>query len=138
MNNNTKLYLIIKLVLLLADVSYAENLGGMALKDEDIKCIIGSLDSIVLELGKLRKDGKGLNEDLESLANSQYTIKDDTNLIANRSIDGVKFCEFEEDANAWILNNPDKKVIDVKFSTLYATNEERKVYSLLISYQNRE
>ena len=99
---------------------------------------ISLLESIALELGKIREVGRGLNEDSESLAHSQYTIKDDINLIANRSIDGVKFCEFEEDANAWISSNPDKKVIDVKFSTLYATNEERKVYSLLISYQNRK
>jgi hypothetical protein len=52
-------------------------------------------------------------------------------------VDGVKFCEYAEDVNKWIANNPDKVVVDVKLSSAYNVESEQLSYCCLILYKNK-
>lgn len=50
----------------------------------------------------------------------------------NKGIDGVKFCDYEEEVNEWIAKNDDKIVIDVKVTSTYNIREEIPMTGFLI------
>ncbi|WP_167880965.1 hypothetical protein [Methanococcoides sp. AM1] len=58
-------------------------------------------------------------------------------MTESKSIDGVKFCEYEKDVNNWIENNPDKIVVDVKLTSTYNAKWEELHYGCLILYRNK-
>jgi len=71
---------------------------------------------------------------------SRFILKRTTILsgeIYLTSVKGVKFCESAVDVNRWISENPDKKVIDVKFSSAYDSRYEEIRYSCLILYKDK-
>ena len=72
---------------------------------------------------------------LKDICDYQYNIQDWALASIESSIDGVRFCEDEEEVNNWISDNPDKKVIDIKFSNVYDYRNEAKRYSCLILYK---
>jgi hypothetical protein len=59
-------------------------------------------------------------------------LEGDKIMTGCRSIQGVKFCEYEDDVNRWIKENPDKKVLDVKVTSTYNYHREIDIVGFLI------